>query len=362
MASAKEKEAYDQDIIFQYDKQKHDAQCSQKPWEKDVKYFKKAQISALAMVKMIMHAREGGNLEVLGLLQGKIDGDTMVVVDSFALPLPDGIQLETQVMAGEKSEAWMFDYVDTQRRVGREENCIGWYHSHPGYTPFLSGTDCTTQSLYQTYQEPWLAVVVDPKQTMSTGLVSLGAYRTYPQGYIPPDTDPKEYQQIPLEKIAERGASANRYYELEVSYYQSSVDSHLFNLLSDKYWVNILSSSPLLSNREYATGQMADLAEKLKRAETQQSQGKFSSVQSSASALGLPSGSGGEGQAAAGGVSAEKKKEETLLSISTKDSNRTSIQQVRGMMNEALKDLVFNYKPHVPVSYTHLTLPTICSV
>ncbi len=34
-----------------------------------------------------MHAVSGGRLEVMGILQGKIEGDTMVVMDSFALPV-----------------------------------------------------------------------------------------------------------------------------------------------------------------------------------------------------------------------------------------------------------------------------------
>ncbi len=34
-----------------------------------------------------MHAVSGGRLEVMGVLQGKIEGDTMVVMDSFALPV-----------------------------------------------------------------------------------------------------------------------------------------------------------------------------------------------------------------------------------------------------------------------------------
>lgn len=38
----------------------------------------------------VMHARSGGTLEVMGLLQGKIDGDTMIVMDSFALPVEVG--------------------------------------------------------------------------------------------------------------------------------------------------------------------------------------------------------------------------------------------------------------------------------
>jgi proteasome lid subunit RPN8/RPN11 len=53
--------------------------------------------------------------------------------------------------------------------VGRHENIVGWYHSHPGYGCWLSGIDCQTQMINQTHQEPWLAIVVDPHRTMSAG-------------------------------------------------------------------------------------------------------------------------------------------------------------------------------------------------
>ena len=41
---------------------------------------------------MVMHARAGGSLEVMGLMQGKIDtrdpaGPTFIVMDAFALPV-----------------------------------------------------------------------------------------------------------------------------------------------------------------------------------------------------------------------------------------------------------------------------------
>lgn len=43
-----------------------------KPWEKDPEYFTEVRISALALLKMVMHARSGGNLEIMGMLQGKV--------------------------------------------------------------------------------------------------------------------------------------------------------------------------------------------------------------------------------------------------------------------------------------------------
>jgi COP9 signalosome complex subunit 5 len=56
-----------------------------------------------------------------------------------------------------------------------------------------------------------------------------------------------------------------QYYSLDVTYFKSSYDSHLLDLLWNKYWVNTLSASPLISNREFAAGQIADVAEKLEQ-------------------------------------------------------------------------------------------------
>ncbi len=44
--------------------------------------------------------------------------------------------------------------------MGRLENAIGWYHSHPGYGCWLSGIDVSTQMVNQQYQEPFVAIVV----------------------------------------------------------------------------------------------------------------------------------------------------------------------------------------------------------
>ena len=45
----------------------------------------------------------------------------------------------------------------------------------------------------------------------------------------------------------------DRYYSLEVSYFKSSLDRKLLEMLWNKYWVNTLSSSSLLtvSNKLY---------------------------------------------------------------------------------------------------------------
>lgn len=137
------------DDLFRYNEEEHQRMMSAKPWEKDVNFFKTCRISALALLKMVMHARSGGNLEVMGLMLGRADAGSMIVMDAFALPVEG---TETRVNAQAQAYEYMTQYMDTQKAVGRIENVIGWYHSHPGYGCWLSGIDVETQRLNQTYQ------------------------------------------------------------------------------------------------------------------------------------------------------------------------------------------------------------------
>ena len=45
----------------------------------------------------------------------------------------------------------------------------------------------------------------------------------------------------------------------QVSYFKSSLDMQLLDLLWNKYWVNTLASSPLITTRDLATGQIRDI-------------------------------------------------------------------------------------------------------
>jgi len=77
--------------------------------------------------------------------------------------------------------------------------------------------------------------------------VDIGAFRTYPENYTPPNVSASEYQSIPLSKIEDFGVHANQYYQLEVEVFKSSLDNDLLAMLWNKYWVNTLSQSPLVS-------------------------------------------------------------------------------------------------------------------
>ena len=61
-----------------------------------------------------MHARSGGAYEIMGLMQGKLDGDTMVVMDAFALPV---IGTETRVNAANEANEFMIQYIESSPAV-----------------------------------------------------------------------------------------------------------------------------------------------------------------------------------------------------------------------------------------------------
>ncbi|KAE8656654.1 COP9 signalosome complex subunit 5 [Hibiscus syriacus] len=197
------------DSIFYYDEAAQAKFQQEKPWANDYHYFKRVKISALALLKMVVHARSGGTIEVMGLMQGKTDGDAIIVMDAFALPVEG---TETRVNAQADAYEYMVDYSQTNKQAGRLENAVGWYHSHPGYGCWLSGIDVSTQMLNQQFQEPFLAVVIDPTRTVSAGKVEIGAFRTYPEGHVPQDDPVSEYQTIPLNKIEDFGVHCKQYY------------------------------------------------------------------------------------------------------------------------------------------------------
>lgn len=201
------------------------------------------------------------------------------------------------------------------------ENVVGWYHSHPGYGCWLSGIDVSTQMLNQQFQEPFLAVVIDPTRTVSAGKVEIGAFRTYPEGYKPPDEPISEYQTIPLNKIEDFGVHCKQYYSLDITYFKSFLDCHLLDLLWNKYWVNTLSSSPLLGNGDYVAGQISDLAEKLEQAENQLSHSRYGPL------IAPPQ---------------RRKEEDSQLAKITRDSAKITVEQVHGLMSQVIKDILFN--------------------
>ena len=52
------------------------------------------------------------------------------------------------------------------KQARRLEIVVGWRHSDPGYKCWLLGIDVSTQMLNKQFQDPFLAIVIDPTRTV----------------------------------------------------------------------------------------------------------------------------------------------------------------------------------------------------
>ena len=344
------------DDLYIFDEASQKAIIEQKPWARNPHYFKKyvhalenstrddrcvasldardeamtlttrlsdrrVKISALALMKMTEHCERGGEIEVMGTLLGQVRGDAFVVTDAFELPVEG---TETRVNAQAEAYEYMVEHVGACKRVGRMDNVVGWYHSHPGYGCWLSGIDVNTQMLNQRYNEPFLAIVIDPTRTSAQGKVEIGAFRTYPDGYAPPDeASTSKRQTIPLNKVEDFGVHANKYYALDVSYFKSSLDAKSLDPLWEQYWVNTLSSSPFLSNRRLIAGQAADIESKIANAETAIKRGIATTASPPTT------------------IDATSARETSVLAAATRDAVALAAEQSKSFATHAIRRAIF---------------------
>merc|ERR1712002_1161735 len=93
----------------------------------------------------------------------------------------------------------------------------------------------------------------------------------------------------------------------------------LLDSLWNHYWVNTLSSSSLLTNAEYTTGQISDLADKLETWDNNMGRGAY----------------------VRGHDSTDRKAEDKLCKATT-DSCKITTEVLNGLMGQVIKDRLFN--------------------
>ncbi|KAK6454988.1 COP9 signalosome complex subunit 5 [Scheffersomyces xylosifermentans] len=213
----------------------NEALASKRPWKTDANFFTKTKISALALMKMTIHAQRGGSIEVMGMLTGKITQSTIIVMDVYPLPVEG---TETRVNAQAEGYEYMVQYLEASKEIGsRNENIVGWYHSHPGYGCWLSGIDVSTQELNQNFQDPYLALVIDPIKMLKQNKVEIGAFRTYPESYVnsqkkkKSDTKVNDSKNLPKSKRKDFGVHSDRYYSLDIEIFNNELDSKIISML-----------------------------------------------------------------------------------------------------------------------------------
>lgn len=235
----------------------------ERPWKTNPKYFQKIYISSLALCKMSIHAKSGGSIEVMGMMTGRIIKNAIIVMDVYPLPVEG---TETRVNAQAEGYEYMVQYLENLKQVGRAENIVGWYHSHPGYGCWLSGIDVATQNLNQNFQDPYLAVVIDPTKTEEQGKVEIGAFRTFPDSYKPTANSASSERtnaNVPKSKQKDFGVHSERYYSLDIQIFKSKLDSDVLNLIANESWINKLVKTA--NTGEHQTQNLIDNVQKLVR-------------------------------------------------------------------------------------------------
>lgn len=179
------------------------------------------------------------------------------------------------------------------------------------------------QTLQQTFNDPFLAIVVDPHRTLAAGRVEVGAFRTYPEGARPAASAAAAVTQtIPIAKVEDFGVHAGSYYPLDVRVFASSLDASLLRALWGRYWAATLAASPLASTAALAEAQAADIAEKLAVA---------AGGDATPRAL-LPG-----ARAAGAGSDASRAR----LAAASRDGARLATEQAKGLASQAVKRAIF---------------------
>ncbi len=119
-----------------------------------------------AYLNMAAHAIKFANpkrhpsqwVEVIGLLTGTlVDENTPIerIIVSQYWPVGHGNAVSVNILEAEP-------VMDILRKKQENEFIVGWAHSHPSYSPYLSIDDVRTQARYQALWESSIAIVIDP--------------------------------------------------------------------------------------------------------------------------------------------------------------------------------------------------------
>ncbi len=134
----------------------------------------RVKISFKAYIKIALHALKYAHpdksptswVEVIGLMTGFIEHpnnpELTCINIQDAHPIGHGDAVTAQIQDPNS-------VVKVFQEKAKDHQILGWYHSHPSYSPFMSNTDFGTQLRYQKlakteyYQQP-IALVIDPTE------------------------------------------------------------------------------------------------------------------------------------------------------------------------------------------------------
>uniref|UniRef100_A0A1I7XLB7 MPN domain-containing protein n=1 Tax=Heterorhabditis bacteriophora TaxID=37862 RepID=A0A1I7XLB7_HETBA len=191
-------------------------------------------ISALALLKMMRHAREGVPIEVMGLMLGNfIDDYTINVVDVFAMP-----QNGTSVTVESVDPVYQTKHMSLLKQTGRSEMVVGC-------------VDVSTQQSFEGLHPRAIAVVVDPIQSVK-GKVMVDAFRSInllnvsTRG-IAPTSEPRQTTSnighlIKPNLVSTMHGLGIKYYCINVNYQLSHSEQKMLLCLHKTTWIDGLDT------------------------------------------------------------------------------------------------------------------------
>ena len=119
--------------------------------------MRQVKVKPVALKAMLEHGKsqlESG-LEVGGVITGREENGSVLI--THAIPLSIGQKTTVEITPELFTEAY-----NEKEKVGIEDPIIGWYHSHPGYSCFMSAMDEKAhRKLLNLYRDA-IALVLDP--------------------------------------------------------------------------------------------------------------------------------------------------------------------------------------------------------
>lgn len=163
-------------------------------------------LSASAEEKIRNHAVKEApkRLEVMGFLLGEVDtwqGKTYSVVKDVGTT--ELKSTSSKVRFDPEAFPKLFHDLDSS---GFDYILVGWYHSHPGHTCFLSRTDLETQRTM--FDQPYhVALVIDPiKRDIKTFRLVPGGYEETSFAVFSTDARPAKVKQVRTRRLKVRPA------------------------------------------------------------------------------------------------------------------------------------------------------------
>lgn len=196
----------------------------------------------------------------MGLMLGSfVDEYTTKVVDVFAMP-----QSGTGVSVEAVDPVFQAKMLEMLKQTDRDENSVGWYHSHPGFGCWLSAVDINTQQSFEQLDSRNVAVVVDPIQSVK-GRVVIDAFRLINAQTLMSQQEPRQTTsnvgrlKKPTLQALFHGLNKH-YFSLVINYKKNEYEQKMLLNLYKKKWMDGMKTSTFKDHAKTNEQTMKDMA------------------------------------------------------------------------------------------------------